>query len=138
MIQRMKCFSLSAVVFMAAFSSLSSAQAVDKDIFSTNQICKAAVATVMGRDPIIMSIDQVQGEVVYLSYIRQDDGKKWGYKCRLEGNRIIWGAYDGRWRTHPMDSIITFQVKGDVLNIEDRFSDGSTNRKSFNLKQLGQ
>jgi hypothetical protein len=56
----------------------------------------------------------------------------------LDGSRIVWGADDGRWRTHPMDSTITFYVRGDVLNVEDRFSDGSANRKSFNLKQIGQ
>ena len=94
------------------------------------------IAIVMGRDPAIINTDRVQNEVIYISYRRADDGTHWAYKCKLAGNRIIWGNDDGRWRTHEADSRITFNVKGDVINVEDRFSDGSSSNKSFRLDQI--
>jgi len=137
MFQARRKIGLAALISLAAVVSSGNAQAAGKGNFSTNQICKAGIATVMGRDPAIIRIDRVQGEVVYLSYIRKDDGKKWGYKCTLDGNRIVWGSDTGRWRTHKMDSKVFFYVEGSVLKVEDRFSDGSATQKSFNSKQLG-
>ena len=69
----------------------------------------------MGRDPAIMRIDRTSGETIYLSYIRQVDNTKW--KCKLSGNQIIWGVYTGRWRTHAMDSQVSYKIKGKSIMV---------------------
>jgi hypothetical protein len=67
---------------------------------SNNQLCKAGIAALMGRNPGTIKINRVKNDVIYLSYRRPDDGKDWRYKCKIQGNRIMWGADDGRWRDH--------------------------------------
>jgi hypothetical protein len=91
----------------------------------------------MGRNPATMKIDRISENVVFLSYSRPDDGKRWTYKCKVEGERILWGADDGRWRTHPADSVISFAIDGSSLVVTERFSDGSSNEEGFTRKQLG-
>ncbi len=106
--------------------------------FTPTQICKAGIAVVMGRNPGTMKIDRVQKSVVFLSYVRADDHKRWTYKCEIQGQHIRWGADDGRWRTDPADSVITFNAEGTMLTVIERFSDGSSNKAAFSAKQLGQ
>jgi len=109
----------------------------DKSSFLSAQICKAGIAVVMGRDPKIIKVDRAQGHAIYLSYVRADDGKRWAYKCKIEGDKIIWGADDGRWRTHPDDSVITFNVRASILTVVERYGDRSSKRESFTAQQLG-
>jgi hypothetical protein len=105
--------------------------------FTPTQICKAGIALVMGRDPATMKIERVQKKVVFLSYFRAGDRKRWTYKCKLEGRRILWGADAGRWRTHPADSVVTFDDATTWLTVVERFGDGSSARKTFTVQQLG-
>jgi len=95
---------------------------------SQEDICKASIATIMGRDLSIMKTDSIQGDVVYLSYIRSNDGTRWSYKCKLDGNKIIWGNADGRWRT---EELITFTVSGDTVTITDKTTSST---ESFSFK----
>src|SRR5688500_4940108 len=73
-------------------------RAADRQPFTSAQICKAAIGVVMGRNPATMKVDKSIGNVTYISYVRPDDRKRWAYKCKLDGNRVLWGADDGRWR----------------------------------------
>jgi hypothetical protein len=104
--------------------------------FSNSQICKAGIATMMGRDPKIMRIIRNQEGIVYLSYTRQDDGKDWAYRCKIEGNKIIWSSDTGRWMTNSMDSQITFSVSGNMLKVIERLSGDLVGEESFILGQL--
>jgi hypothetical protein len=121
-------------VFAVAAADL---RAADPQPFTSTQICKAAIGVVMGRNPATMRIDKSIGDVVYLSYVRPDDQKRWAYKCRLDGNKVLWGADDGRWRDHRDDSIITVNSSATSLTIIERYSDGSSNKTSFTHNQLG-
>lgn len=114
-----------------------SAYAGDKGAFSENQICKAGIAKIMGRDPAIINIDRKANDAIYLSYVRKDDQSKWKYKCKLEDNRIIWGSDTGRWRSHPMDSKVTFKVSGNSIKVVDSFSDGSSSSETYSLGKVG-
>lgn len=107
--------------------------------FSQEQICKAAIGTIMGRDPKIVKVTKNENGVAFLYYIRRDDQSKWAYRCKLEGTRVIWaGDPGGRWRTDPRDEQLSYQVNGDMLTIVEKFSDGSTSAKeSFRQNQLG-
>lgn len=126
-------FGVCILLIALAYGSPATAQST----FTPRQICKAGIAVVMGRVPATMKVDRVRENVVFLSYNRPDDGKRWTYKCKIEGERIIWGADDGRWRTHPEDSVISFAIDGSSLVVAERFSDGSSNEETFTRKQLG-
>lgn len=117
--------------------ALSGCGGVDKGAFTDQQICIATVAKVMGRNPSIIKIDSIQGDVTYLSYNRQDDGTHWAYRCKLEGNKAIWASDTGRWRTDQYDSKITFSVSGSKVSISGKYSDGSGDVKSYSINQLG-
>ena len=105
-------------------------------------ICRAAIGTVMGRDPGIIkaTISDANPKEVELFYIRQNDGTRWEYKCKLEDNRAIWGIPSGRWRTLPEDGTVTFTISGSgdsaSVTIEDKLGGSTISTKSFKLKQL--
>lgn len=103
---------------------------------TNKELCKAGISILMGRDPRIMKIDSTDGEIVYLSYIRPDDRSLWSYRCKIEGNRIIWASSTGRWRTHPLDEVITFSVSGERLHLDQAYSDHSATKKTFTRAQL--
>ena len=109
----------------------------NKGAFSDQQICVATVAKTMGKDPSIIKIDSTQGNVVYLSYTRPNDGRYWAYRCKLKGSNVIWASDTGRWRTDQYDSKITFSVFGNELNIYEKYSDGSEGVKTYGINQLG-
>jgi hypothetical protein len=130
---------LSRLILAAILSTVFCAftYAGDKGAFSENQICKAGIAKIMGRDPAIIKIDRVALDAIYLSYVRSDDQSKWKYKCKLKDSRINWGSDTGRWRTHPMDSKVTFKVSGNLITVTDVFSDGSSSSETYSLNQVG-
>lgn len=101
----------------------------------TPQVCKAAIAAVMGRDPAIISVTSVQGDVHFLSYVR-DDGKRWSYKCKLDHAEVVWGADDGRWRDDPRDEKLFYQLVGSSVKITQRYGDGSSSDEVFEFSRL--
>jgi hypothetical protein len=128
---------VSAVGVAAAILSVATVSLADSPAFSDQQICKAAVGAIMGRDPKIITVTKNEAGVVYLHYIRTDDGSKWAYRCKLEGNKIIWASDAGRWRNDPMDERITYDIHGENLSIIQTFSDGSASTDSFQAAELG-
>lgn len=106
-------------------------------------VCRAIIATLMGRELEIISVDDVQngvaGRIVYLSYIRPNDGTLWKNRCMLEGGRVIWSTVDafgpntgfGRWRNDPVDPILTFTQSGSEVEILESYSDGSQTKRIF-------
>ncbi len=125
------------IFVVVALINISIAHAADKGTFTTNQICKAGIAKIMGRDPAIIKIDRTSGETIYLSYIRQDDKTKWKYKCKLSGNQILWGSDTGRWRTHAMDSKVHYKINGNSITVTDTFSDGSSSKETYTVESVG-
>lgn len=124
-------------LLISGLIALSGCGGVDKGAFTDQQICIATVAATMGKDPSIIKIDSIQSNVTYLSYNRQDDGKHWAYRCKLDGNKAIWASDTGRWRTDQFDSKITFSVSGNKVNISEKYSDGSGGVKTYSINQLG-
>lgn len=106
--------------------------------FTKEHICRATIAAIMGRDPRIIRVDNVNGEVVYTSYVRPDDGTHWANRCQVDQTTqsIVWAADGGRWRTDPLDERITYSVNGTTLTIVQQFSDGSASEDAFTLEQL--
>ena len=105
--------------------------------FTSEQICKAGIAALMGRSPSIMKTETSAAGTVYLYYTRKEDGSKWAYRCRVEGERIMWASDPGRWRRHADDEKVKYRVKGDNIEIIQVFTDGQTLKKRFTKAQLG-
>ena len=125
---------ISAILFVAFFPPITNATGPSQ--VTKSHICKAGVATVMGRDPSIMRIDTEVGGVLYLSYVRADDGSLWSNKCKVDGNLIIWASNTGRWRNHPADPRLSYRIQAEIIYVEEKYSDGSATKKSFKLDQL--
>jgi hypothetical protein len=103
---------------------------------STDQICKAGIATIMGKSPSIITINSTNDDVKYLSYIRKSDNSKWSYKCKIKGSRIHWGSVrndgtEGRWRTHPADTKVSFKTEGKTITIIE-----GTYPKTYDIAEL--
>jgi hypothetical protein len=124
------------VVSIALSLCLLSKIADAEDETTTGRVCKAGIALIMGRDPAIIRVDRFTNGVAYLRYTRPDDGTVWRYKCKLEGAQIIWGADDGRWRTHPDDEVITYIINQDSVVVRENYADGSNTEESFPLSSL--
>jgi hypothetical protein len=101
--------------------------------FEAEAICRTAIASVTGRDPKIMQVTRADGEVLFLAYVRPIDNFVWAYRCRIEGNRVVWATEPGRWRVEPKDDEILFEVVdgGKQLGIIENHRDGSTTRQLF-------
>lgn len=104
--------------------------------FTREQICRAAIATLMGQRPTIVKVTGGYADVVNVVYARPGDGKKWANRCRLEGSRVMWASDPGRWRTDPLDEVVTFGVSGDTLTIRQRYSDGSEAAATYSPDEI--
>ena len=134
----MRIVSITLATFLA---STYWASAVTQERFTYSQICKAGIGVVMGSDAQIMIAglhEPEDGGGLLVSYMREDDGQPFMYKCRLYEERIIWGNLDGRWRNDTADSVITWFVDGKELVIQIQFNDGSVVEKTFTSSQLSQ
>lgn len=99
-------------------------------------ICRATIAALMGRPIDIVVATEVDDAVVRTSYRRPDNGSISQDLCRLEGKRVVWAPVWkdgslGRWRNHPLDSIVTFQLSGSGVTIKETSVDGSSTAKSY-------
>ncbi|UYG06834.1 hypothetical protein [Halomonas sp. M4R1S46] len=105
--------------------------------YSKEGVCKAAVGAMFFHSPSIMKASRVNDEVYKVSYRRPNDNSLWEYKCQTEGNRVYWGGYDGRWRTHELDSVVLFGASGGGLTIQENHADGSTSVTQFKKDRDG-
>ncbi len=98
------------------------------------------LASMFGRDHNIMKLDKVKSGVAYVHYIRQDDNSRWGIKCKLIGNQVLWASDNpdsiGRWRDDPMDSVVKYSISGGDLTVTETYSDGSSTKNTYPIKQL--
>lgn len=121
-------------------ASIAGAQ-VDLAPFNAGHLCRATIAVLMGRDVGIIRVDGERAGIANVSYVRPDDGTLWGYRCKLEGNRIIWATIDGRWRdrsVHSWDELIAFGInakaRGFAISMIDQ--DGSQRTRTFRAEQF--
>ena len=57
------------IAILRARAASGPARATETGQFTNEQVCKAGIATVMGRVPAIMNTDRVQNDVIYISYV---------------------------------------------------------------------
>ena len=99
-------------------------------------ICRAAIATTMGRPIGIITADEGQNDTVQTTYYRPGDNSIWRNMCRISGDRVIWASIRddgsrGRWRSHPLDPYLRYELSEASLTITEIYGDGSTSRASF-------
>lgn len=89
--------------------------------FSAEELCKAAIALDFIRPVKIMQTVK-SGNVPEVKYTRED-GDSFLYRCRVNGNRIVWSTYFtetrswGRWRDDNLDPVLTYKIEGDNLSV---------------------
>ena len=106
--------------------------------FEVEAICRTAIASIMGRDPKLMQVTRTDGDILFLTYVRAMDNFVWTYRCRLEGNRVVWASEPGRWRDDPKDDEVLFEIvdAGKQLRIIENHGDGSSTRQLFDRDMI--
>jgi hypothetical protein len=106
--------------------------------FEVEAICRTAIASIMGRDPKMMQVSRTDGDVLLLTYVRALDNFVWAYRCRVEGNRVVWASEPGRWRDDPKDDEVFFEVvdAGKQLRIIENHDDGSSTSQVFDRDMI--
>jgi hypothetical protein len=101
--------------------------------FETQTICRTAIAVIMDRDPKQLQATDAPDGVVVLTYARPFDNFVFTYRCRLEGNRVVWADEPGRWRDGAKDARVSFEVAatGDRLRIIVSRANGPTLQQLF-------
>lgn len=117
-------------IFAAAVIALGGGTAsAQTQTFSAEEICKAAIGGIMGRDVKTISAKKVKDEIV-VDYTRPSDGQKFRYKCVLPGDRVIWAGWIdgkwGRWRDRPNDDQLSYKEEGSVLVISESYPGSSS------------
>jgi hypothetical protein len=108
-------------------------------LFEAPAICRVAIASITDRDPKIMQVTRTVGVVLFLTYVRPIDNFVWTYRCRIEGNRVVWADEPGRWREdNPGDDKIFFEIidGGNQLRIINNHDDGSSTKQVFGRDEI--
>jgi hypothetical protein len=129
-------YQIAAIAALSGCPALSVADAAPS--FEPEAICRTALASIMGRDPKIVRVTRISGDVLFLSYLRPIDNFVWAYRCKIQGNRVIWASDPGRWREAPKDDKVFFEIVGDgkQLRIIENHRDGSTTKELFERDQI--
>jgi hypothetical protein len=101
--------------------------------FETKAVCRTAIAVLMDRDPKQLQATDAPDGVVVLTYARPFDNFVFTYRCKLEGDRVVWADEPGRWRDEAKDAKVSFEVAGtgDRLRITVNRAHGPTLQQLF-------
>lgn len=103
-------------------------------VFTYEDIARYTMASIMGQQPKIITAIK-KGNLYYVSYIRKSDRKKFDYKIKFDGNKILWSNIEERWRNSQYDEKINFIEKNNKLSIIQTFSDGSQDIQEYKKGQ---
>lgn len=107
--------------------------------FNLGHLCRATISMIMGRPISIIRVDSLSARLAHVSYTRPDDGGLWQQKCKTDGNHVVWGAPDGRWRDMydwEERMIFSFKEQGERLVINQRHPDGSGQTQEFHWTEF--
>jgi hypothetical protein len=135
---RATSFACQVATFSALAGYLAPSVADAAASFEPEAICRTALASIMGRDPKIVRVTLVAGDILFLSYVRPIDNFVWDYRCKIEGDRVIWASEPGRWREDPKDDKVFFEIVGEgkQLRIIENHGDGSATKELFERDQI--
>jgi hypothetical protein len=126
-----------ATVLVIALSTTGSFVAA-APMFGPEAICRAAIASIKGRDPKLIKVARAGDDVFFLRYTRPADKFDFVYRCRVEANRVVWADEPGRWRNEPKDDKISFEAidDGTHLQIFVTNRNGLTKKHSFDREKI--
>ena len=107
-------------------------------LFEPEAICRAAIASIKDRDPKLIKVSLIRDGVFFLTYARPIDSFVWTYRCRIEGNRVVWADEPGRWRNDPKDDRNSFEAidAGAHLQIIVTHRNGLTSKQVFDREKV--
>ena len=77
-------FAYQIAAFSALPTCLAPAMAEAAPPYAPEVICRTAIASIMGRDPKIVQVTRVAGDILFLSYVRPIDNFVWDYRCKIQ------------------------------------------------------
>lgn len=98
--------------------------------FSYEDIARYTMSSIMGQPAKTIKVIKSE-DLYYVSYIRKSDSRKFSYKIKFDGNKILWANIDGRWRNSEYDEKISFTEKNNKVSIIQTFSDNSEDIKEY-------
>ena len=98
-----------------------------------DDVCRAAIASLFGRNVASVTVVNRESSVLKLRYTRPSDGTIWTNRCKVVGARIMWTSEYGRWRDHPLDEVVTYTVQGSKITINKKYSDGSSADETLDI-----
>ena len=124
----------STLTFLILFISLNIQANESLGSFDDKKLCIAAIATNNGRAAKGIRFLDKQGDVISVAYTR-DDGKIFGYSCKLDSNEIRWKDQSmGNWNKNIR---VYYSILGDgeALNIKSVMF-GDPLKKSYSLSDF--
>lgn len=121
------CFILLSTTGVVASSSTTSSNS----IFTKAEIAKYAIASIMNKNPDKIKVKK-EASIYKVYYLNDSRSNYINYKIKFNGNQIIWGNYDGRWRDTNYDEKIYYEESDNgTLKIIQKFRDGSSINDEF-------
>jgi hypothetical protein len=122
---------VSKLIFTMLSASISVASAAPS--FEVEAICRTDDCINYGSRSETYAVTLTAGDVLFLTYVRPMDNFVWTYRCRIEGNRVVWATEPGRWRDDPKDDEVFFEVvgAGKQLRIVENHRDGLSTGQLF-------
>jgi hypothetical protein len=77
---RATSFACQIATFSALVGYLAPSVADAAPSFEPEAICRTAIASIMGRNPKIVRVTRIAGDIVFLSYVRPIDNSVWDYR----------------------------------------------------------
>lgn len=101
--------------------------------FTKEEVCIAGIALNNGRKVKDLTVKAEKSGTVTVSYVRKEDGKKFSYSCKIEGDQIRWMEPGmTRWNKNIklfykiIDGGNALEITADVL--------GEKEKKTFKLE----
>jgi hypothetical protein len=104
------------------------------------KVCRAGIAAILLHPAKDVQPDGTEGAVHYYLFRRQSDRTVWRFKCRVDGERILWGSVwehsEGLWRVNEYDGRVVFAIEGETVTIRQYHPDGSESVNHYRRTQL--
>ncbi|MCL1074737.1 hypothetical protein [Shewanella dokdonensis] len=103
--------------------------------FSATEICKATMATALQHDVSTISLVDKNGKLVYVSYTDPTDSSQNIYRCRLDGDHVLWAPNKGQWQNQT-EGQISFIANYNQLTITETSGNGQQHTNQYKLSEL--
>ena len=103
---------------------------------SDAQICRAGIATIMGKTIDEVRFDREVKQVKYVSFDPTEENTTFKFKCTVASSKIQWASEFGSWKDSDLDSDVSYEIKENFLIVSESYNSGYTFNKRFSVKFL--